>query len=800
LITVEFIVHPLLPESGGRAMPEKPAPAETTDHARIEPARSVASVISVIRASRKNRMKRTRENRNWARRSLCAVTIVGLLLAQSSAQAERQSASTRRMAERLAQIYRDQDFRTDPNKEKERAEYYRAGLRQELDPRTELKARLALADALLKAGESAAAIEELDSLRKVMAEKGIIPAPFFTKEIRQLMAIASLRLGEQENCVLDHNHESCIFPLRAQAEHKLKRGASGAVVELTELLKSDPNDLGARWLLNLAQMALGGHPRNVPPAHLIPADRFKSEFDIGRFTDVAPKLGLAVTGHAGGSVMEDFDGDGLLDLLLSSSGPLDQLRFFRNQGDGRFAQRTREAGLSGITGGLNLIHGDYNNDGRPDALVLRGGWWAEHGKYPPSLLRNNGDGSFDDVTEQTGLLSLHPTQTAAWADFDNDGWLDLFIGHESNARERHPSQLFRNNGAGAFTEVGEKLGLADLGFVKGVAWGDYNNDGRADLYVSIKGERNRLFRNDTRSDVWKFTDVTAQAGVGEPLHSFATWFWDYDNDGWEDIFVAGYYTETNGDIGAFLAGLPFRGETPRLYRNNRDGTFTELARQTGLDRAILPMGANFGDLDNDGWLDCYLGTGAPQFEALLPNKMFRNAAGRRFQDVTTSGGFGHLQKGHGISFGDLDNDGDQDIFEVIGGALPGDTYQSVLFENPGHGHHWFTLEAVGVQSNRAALGARVRVRIRTPEGTREIFRTISTGGSFGGSPSRLHVGLGAAQVIEELEVKWPTSGRTDRFRDLRPDRHYRLREGENRLADRALPRFSLRPAKDRQHH
>ena len=709
-----------------------------------------------------------------------------------------QSASTKRMAELLLRIYQAQDWKTDPSKDAERAAYYRSGLTQSLDLRTELKARVALADALLRAGDSAAAVTELETLRSAMQDKGILPAAYFQKELRQLLGVSYLRLGEQENCLLNHNGESCLFPIRGSGIHQLKRGSSGAAREFTALLQADPNDLSARWLLNLAQMTLGEYPDKVPAPWLIPSERFTSEYDIKRFTDTAPNVGLNVTGHAGGVAMDDFDGDGFLDLLLSSQGPLDQLRYFKNNGDGTFSERTNEAGLTGEIGGLNLIHADYNNDGFADVLVLRGGWWGEHGNYPPSLLKNNGNGTFDDVTEAAGLLSFHPTQTAAWADYDNDGWLDVFIGHEANAQTKHPSQLFHNNRNGTFTEVGKQLGLADLGFVKGVAWGDYNNDGRADLYVSIKGATNRLFRNDgaktaQRPDftAWKFTDVTAQAGVGAPLHSFATWFWDYDNDGWEDILVEGFYTETPNDIGAFHLGLPHRGETPRLFRNKHDGTFEDVTKAMKLDRVILAMGANFGDLDNDGWLDCYFGTGTPEFAALLPNKMFRNAGGKTFQDVTTSGGFGHLQKGHGIAFGDLDHDGDEDIFEVIGGAYPGDTYQSVLFANPGHGNHWVSLELRGVQSNRSAIGARVRIRVETKTGTRELFRSVGAVSSFGGSPFRLHVGLGDATAINEVEIRWPKSGKTQRFQNLKADSFYRVSEDAAKPMATTHKRFSF---------
>ena len=331
-------------------------------------------------------------------------------------------------------------------------------------------------------------------------------------------------------------------------------------------------------------------------------------------------------------------------------------------------------------------------------------------------------------------------------------------------------------------------GLADMGFVKGVAWGDFNNDGRPDLYVSVKGQPNHLFRNDgpadpkhPRADRWKFTDVTAQAGVAEPVHSFATWFFDYDNDGWPDLFVAGYYIEDFNDIAAFEMGLPYRAETPRLYRNNRNGTFTEVTKAMHLDRTILVMGANFGDLDNDGWLDVYFGTGDPNYESLLPNRMFRNDNGKNFQDVTTSGGFGHLQKGHAVAFGDIRNSGNEDVFEEMGGALPGDTYPSVLYKNPGHGNHWVTLELEGVRTNRSAFGARINVTVQTAEGLRHIYRTVGYGSSFGGNPLRQHIGLGRATKVSEIEVFWPTSKVVQTFRQIQVDRMYHLREGQRAL-------------------
>jgi hypothetical protein len=531
----------------------------------------------------------------------------------------------------------------------------------------------------------------------------------------------------------------------------------------------------------------------VPREYLIPQTVFDSEYNIKRFPDVAMSAGVNVLGHSGGSIAEDFDGGGLIDLMVSSSAPEDQLRYFRNNGDGTFTERTAEAGLEGLVGGLNLVETDYDNDGHPDVLMLRGAWLGKDGHYPPSLLHNRGDGTFEDVTFQSGLLSFEPTQTAAWDDFDQDGWLDVFIGAESTPGDKNLSHLYRNNHDGTFTDVAAAYGLADLGFVKGVAWGDYNNDGLPDLYVSRLGASNLLFRNEVNGAGRRtFTEVAAQAGVTEPLQSFATWFWDYDNDGWEDIFVAGFHTHTLADIPALYLGMKNGAEMPRLCHNNHDGTFRDVTKQAGLDRVALVMGANFGDLDNDGFLDMYLGTGEPDYRALLPNRMSRNAGGKRFQDVTTAGGFGHLQKGHAISFADFDNDGDQDVSAKMGGAYEGDTAHSVLFENPGHGDHWLSLLLEGVRSNRAALGARIRVRVRGKEGERDIYRTVSTGGSFGGNPLRQEIGLGRAETILEVEVRWPTSGIAQKYGGMAMDSRYRIREGDPKVEPFAVRTFSFR--------
>jgi hypothetical protein len=697
-----------------------------------------------------------------------------------------QTAGTVRMVQRLQRLASQIDPMRVTYLSRARAQRLKSHLEGQVPVTQALQLLPKLATDLLNSGESEAALKVFQSLESVAREYD--PAFFVANErlLQLYIGVSHLRIGEQENCIVMHNADSCLLPIQGGGIHRRPRGSRQAIEILGGLLKKDPSDLETRWLLNLAYMTLGEYPHNVPANALIPPGVFESEYDIKRFRNLAPELGLDVNGLSGGSVIEDLDGDGLLDVLTSSMGLLDPLQLFRNNGDGTFTERSAEAGLTGLTGGLNLVQADYNNDGHIDVLVLRGAWFGTVGRFPNSLLRNNGNGTFADVTEEAGLLSFHPTQTGVWFDYNDDGWLDLFIGNESAGVATHLSELFRNNGDGTFTEVATEAGAAIDAFVKGVTAGDYNNDGRADLYLSVLNAPNVLLRNDGPAEPgggsrgkWKFTDATASAGVAEPIDSFPTWFFDYDNDGWLDLFVAGYRAATAAVIAADYLGLPHDGELPRLYRNKGDGTFENVTREAGLARVLFAMGANYGDLDNDGYLDFYVGTGAPDLAMLIPNRMFRNAAGERFQDVTTSGGFGHLQKGHGVSFADLDSDGDQDVHADMGGAYTGDLSHNVLFENPGHGNHWVSLQLEGTKANRAAIGARIRVTVATPEGERTLHRVVSSGGSFGASPLRQAIGLGRATAIRKVQINWDAAGPLQEITGLDLDRFYRIRQGDS---------------------
>lgn len=705
------------------------------------------------------------------------------------------------MAERLQEIIRKEDVMKNAFRNRERAVILTAAMSSQTNAVKVWEMLPQLADEQLRAGDPRSALASYEKFEQTALALGQTISVKSRQMIQHEKAISYLRIGEQQNCLTNHTIESCLFPIRKLGVYQRQEGPREAIRILTQALQQYRGDLKGIWLLNIAYMTLGEYPEKVPAQWLIPPRVFESEYDIKPFVDVASGAGLDLPGWAGGCVVEDFDGDGYLDIMISSWEIRSQMRLFHSNGDGSFTERTKEAGLLGEVGGLNLIQADYNNDGWNDVFVLRGAWLGAVGRYPNSLLRNNGDGTFEDVTEESGLLSFHPTQTAVWFDFNADGWLDLFIGNESFGTNVHRSELFRSNGDGTFTECAAAVGVDVEAYIKGVSAADFNNDGRPDLYLSSRSGTNFLFRNDGPKGTdqgtkaaWRFTNIAEAAGVTEPDMSFPNAAADFDNDGWTDLVVTGYALNSVGDVVADYMGKPFRSQTARFYRNNRDGTFADATKEVGLNKLILAMSLNFGDFDNDGWLDFIAGTGDPDFGTIIPNRAFRNADGKRFQDVTTSGGMGHLQKGHAISVADIDNDGDQDIFEVIGGAYTDDTYRTSLLKNPGHGNHWITLKLEGRKSNRSALGARIKVNVKTASGdSRAVYKTVSSGATFGASPLRQEIGLGNARSIESVEIFWPTTGQTQTLRGFSIDRFYTVREGDAAPVALELRSFTLRP-------
>ncbi len=638
---------------------------------------------------------------------------------------------------------------------------------------------------LLKAGESAEALQVFDQVLRQAAPLEIPGKEKTLLEVKKLKALAALRFGEQENCILNHTSASCVIPVREAGQHGKPAGSELAMSLYREILAEDPADLTSRFLFNLAAMTLGRWPGDIPAALRLPDGFFTSRTDFPFFEDIAPAMGLDLRGLAGGICIEDFDRDGHLDLLISAWGFQDQLRYFRNTGDGRFEEKTAEAGLTGVTGGLNMAHADYNNDGYADILLMRGAWFRDQGRIPNSLLHNNGDGTFTDVTVKAGLYHKAPTQSVTWADFDLDGWLDLFSAHESIPGQPgtdFPSILYRNNRDGTFTDITAASGFAVNAYVKGATAGDINADGLPDLYLSVLQGPNQLWLNLSSPDGIRFRDISQASGTQEPFVAFPSWMFDYDQDGRLDIFVSAY-SDGSEDLPAKMLRAygrtddPFR---PRLYRNNGDLTFTDMSVSAGLTEPAFAMGCSYGDLDMDGYPDFYLATGEPNLKSAVPNKMYLNLAGQSFADITYTSGFGNIQKGHGTSFGDLDRDGDEDLYVVMGGSFEGDVYQNLMFANPGHpGHHWLVLRLEGREANRLAIGAQIQVDVETQGAVRTIHHMVTTGTSFGGNSLQAEIGLGPATIIREVRIAWPSRTQThQRLQGLSPDKAYLVVQGQ----------------------
>jgi len=647
---------------------------------------------------------------------------------------------------------------------------------------------LALADARLAVGEIEPATADYDRALKLATQANDTKA---WMAAAKKAAVAWMRLGERQNCVTRHNPESCIFPLRGAAIHVEKKPVQQAILFLDAVLKIEPGDLGAAWLLNVAHMAVGTWPDGVGLPWRIPASAFASERELPRMVDAAPRLGIGAFDLSGGALMEDFDGDGQLEIVTSSIAPREPLHFWRRQPDGTWVDESERRGLAGQLGGLQIHAFDADDDGRLDLCVQRGAWLGDFGRIPNSLLMQQADGTFVDRTLEAGVEVAMPSQVVCTADVDLDGDLDLFLGHEWNGgagASDYACHLFRNKGDGTFDDVTEPAGVANRRFCKGAAFGDYDGDGFPDLYLSNLHAPNRLYRNQGDGT---FRDVAPELGVIDPLDSFPCFFFDADNDGWLDLWVGCYEQhDRTGQIYAWYRNGTGGFDSQRFFRNDGKGGFVDATRAAGLARPAFPMGASYGDVDGDGFKDLYLATGDPEFGSLWPNVLLRSDGGRRFEDATTATGTGHLQKGHGVAFGDLDGDGDEDLFVQLGGAWIDDQFGDALFENPGHGTRWLTVRPRGRDSNRFGVGTRIRATIEEAGATRDVVEFVGAQSSFGGNSLQAELGLGHATRIVALELLWPKGRKVQRFTDVPLDRIVVIDEGatEPTILPQAPPR------------
>ena len=596
------------------------------------------------------------------------------------------------------------------------------------------------------------------------------------------LGLAYLRLGENDNCAHGSMAKACLFPV--ERTHDLPQGTARAG-EMFERALGRKDTLQARWLLNLTHQLLGTFPDSVPVKYRIAIPVSRSTGALPSFTNISREAGTDNSGAGRGCAMGDFDGDGLLDIITAGNwGPL---TFHHNEGDGRFTDWTERSGLSKIRNTFILVAADYDNDGLLDLYATRLFMW---GAFPNVLLHNEGGGRFREVTMEAGVTSPGASMSAAWGDYNNDGFVDLFVTNVSDIAPlpfdlnplsylgKTPTVLYRNNGDGTFTDVTKQAGVEMNGVCLGTVWGDYNGDGWPDLFASQFFGLNKLFRNNGDGT---FSDVAHEAGVQKPFTSFTSWFFDYDGDGRLDLLSTAW-APLQDSLEGLLAGKRDQRLSMQLYRNRGDGTFENKTVAAGLDRAHGTMAGNFGDIDNDGFPDFVLGTGSPELEYIQPNAVYHNNGDGTFSEVAAALHMGVLQKGHGVAFGDLFGSGRQDIYFALGGGYPGDGWFNALYRNEGPAGNWFSVRLEGRKekpaskgTNRAAIGARISL---TASGRTRVAE-VTGGSGFGSSALDQHFGLGTAATVERIEIFWPGSGTRQIFEGLPANRRIRVVEFEN---------------------
>jgi tetratricopeptide (TPR) repeat protein len=541
-----------------------------------------------------------------------------------------------------------------------------------------------------------------------------------------------------------------------------------------EILQHKPG-LIDQWLLRVSLYQIKGELPPLPPEVFFPREEPKidpANAPLLEFEDIAGRSGLRALNGNGTCAWGDIDGDGDQDLIVAGSGVF--LRAYRND-RGKFTDVTEEVGLSHVPSGYSLNLVDYDNDGALDLYLALNGWSGPM----PNMLFHNEHGKFVNVSKPSGLDDPGSGFVSLWGDLDNDGWLDVVVAN-GVLKDGSVPQIYRNNRNGTFTNVTRNAGLDEppsYGTI-GIALGDYDKHGRLDILINgLDHAPNRLYHNDGN---WRFTDVARKAGVAQAAHNaFVCFFFDYNNDGWPDILttsLAPWDAVVEGLKRGFAPPNPraVHPDSSRLFRNNRDGTFTDVTYLAKLYYPMGTMGAGVADLDNDGYLDIYFGTGDPQMSRLEPNRFFRNNGDGTFTDWTASL---HLarpgNKGHGVAFVDIDDDGDLDVFAQLGGHYPGDHAYNAFYRNrKGNSNHWLEVELEGTKTNRFGVGAQLTVNA---EGL-VVYREVKGSEGFGAtSPYRQHFGLGKKTKIDSLEIRWP-SGARQLLRSLAPDRIVKVRE------------------------
>ncbi len=603
------------------------------------------------------------------------------------------------------------------------------------------------------------------------------------------LAMANLRAAETNNCLSpildgssDHQAhragagEYCVLPVKRF--HQRRGYAENAAALFERLLVQYGANQLYQWLLNVSWMVVGKWPENVAPSYRLTGDfvdtfygekaaAMARKYPDLRLVERARELHVDTYNTGRGVAIEDFDRDG--DLDLATGGSFERVVYYRNESGLDFSDRTAAVGLAGITQPFVIVAVDFDNDEWPDLFISR-----PFGRY--ALYRND-RGVFHDVTAASGLLAgLAPDEIAAtwipsWSDVDNDGDLDVFLAQWGfrlpfvsglMAQPRSDSRLFLNEGR-TFVDRTREYGLASIvrdQYFIGSAFGDYDGDGFDDLFLSSPLLNTSVLLRNLGGRRFARTALSDRREGG-----FAAAFLDFNHDGRLDIFQGGFGdARTSTSQAVFGSGRwTHQAGHTTVHVQREAGGFDDRSRM--FDLPMSTMGSSFGDLNNDGCYDFYLGTGNPEGWFILPNLMYMGrpaAAGceMALDNISMLFGLGTLQKGHGIVFFDFDNDGDEDVYSSLGGMWPGDSWPNQMFVNETPKRNaWVDVRLRGRRTNRLGVGARVDVYAVTAAGTPMVWRGVMNNKTgFGSSPYLLHAGLRDATRIDRIEVRWVASG------------------------------------------
>jgi hypothetical protein len=533
------------------------------------------------------------------------------------------------------------------------------------------------------------------------------------------------------------------------------------------------------------------------------------------FVDVAERAGLTdaiiyggverkryiIETNGCGVAFLDYDDDGWVDILLLTGSRLEGFakgveptnRLYRNNRDGTFVDVTDKAGLRHSGWASSVCAGDYDNDGYTDIFIT---YWGQN-----LLYHNNGNGTFTDATQKAGLYNKETRwgSGCTFVDYDRDGKLDLFVANYLKfdlARAPEPGKgancfwkgvpvncgpkglptdtnlLYHNNGDGTFKDVSETSGIAKITgrYSMTATTLDFNNDAWPDIYVACDSTASTLYRNNRDGT---FTDVALEAGTA------------YNEDGQAQAGMGVAVGDYNADGNADIFKTHFSDDLPALYKNSGRDFFEDASRAAGFDHTrYVEWGAGFADFDNDGWPDIMIATGSvyPEVEKIFkeyphrsPRLVYRNQGDGRFQEVTARAGPGTLtpKSSRGCAFGDFDNDGDIDVLVMNMNEPPllmRNEYNSAGHQGP---HNWLTVKLTGTRSNRSAIGARVVLKTNSHIQVQEI---TSQSSYYSHNDLRLHFGLGTNQKADQLEIRWP-NGQTEIIRDVPANRIVKIKEG-----------------------